>query len=155
MHIHTYTYARTYAVRIVRIVRLSTNCLEILEQSSGEHLASSLSVDARLAIGAVVEHSVHIRPRTTYLPHIILTMISRASNYWKLCVILAAVAGGTRGWQVGSGHKYKLTNTLIFREAEPPKSAGNVGFRLTGELDITALWQDSNDPNVFLLKFEV
>lgn len=84
-------------------------------------------------------------------------MICRAitNNYWKLCVILAAIAGGTKGWEIGSGHKYRLTNTLIFREAEPPKSGGDVGFRLTGELGITALWQDSNDPNVFLLKFEV
>ncbi|XP_011689441.1 PREDICTED: microsomal triglyceride transfer protein large subunit isoform X2 [Wasmannia auropunctata] len=68
---------------------------------------------------------------------------------------LLAVAGGTRGWQVGSGHKYKLTNTLIFREAETPKSGGDVGFRLTSELDIIALWQDFNDPNTFLLKFEL
>ncbi|XP_011862749.1 PREDICTED: microsomal triglyceride transfer protein large subunit isoform X2 [Vollenhovia emeryi] len=81
-------------------------------------------------------------------------MIGRAvtRNCWKLCVILAAVAGGTKGWELGSGHKYRLTNTLIFREAEPPKSGGDVGFRLTGELGVAALWQDSN---VFLLKFEL
>ncbi|TGZ31885.1 microsomal triacylglycerol transfer protein [Temnothorax longispinosus] len=71
------------------------------------------------------------------------------------CRMAPAVAGGTRGWELGSGHKYTLTNTLIFREAEPPKSGGDVGYRLTGELDITALWQDSNDPNIFLLKFEL
>lgn len=86
------------------------------------------------------------------------TMICQAitSNYyWKLCIILVAVAGGTKGWKIGSGHKYRLTNTLIFREAEPPKSGGDVGYRLTGDLDITAVWQDSNDPSIFLLKFEV
>ncbi|XP_011631593.1 microsomal triglyceride transfer protein large subunit isoform X2 [Pogonomyrmex barbatus] len=66
-----------------------------------------------------------------------------------------AVAGGTKGWEIGNGHRYNLMNTLIFREAAPSKSGGDVGFRLTGELDITALWQDSNDPNIFLLKFEL
>lgn len=71
------------------------------------------------------------------------------------CQMAPAVAGGTKGWVIGGGHKYKLTNTLIFREAEPPKSGGDVGFRLTGDLDVTALWQDSNDPNSFLLKFEL
>ncbi|XP_050464692.1 microsomal triacylglycerol transfer protein isoform X3 [Cataglyphis hispanica] len=68
---------------------------------------------------------------------------------------LLAVAGAVRGWETGRGHKYKLTNTLIFREAGSPKSGGDVGFRLTGELDITAVWQDSNDPNSFLLKFKL
>ncbi|KMQ97444.1 microsomal triglyceride transfer protein large subunit [Lasius niger] len=66
-----------------------------------------------------------------------------------------AVVGAARGWEVGSGHKYRLTNTLIFREAGSPKSGGDVGFRLTSELDVTAVWQDSNDPNSFLLKFKL
>jgi len=74
---------------------------------------------------------------------------------WKLCVILAAVAGAVRGWETGSGHKYRLTTTLIFREAGPPRAGGDVGFRITGELDVTAVWRDSTDPNVVLLKFEV
>lgn len=74
---------------------------------------------------------------------------------WKLCVILTAVAGAARGWETGSGHRYRLTTTLIFREAGAPRSGGDVGFRLTGELDVTAVWQDRNDPNVFLLKFQV
>ncbi|KAG5310439.1 MTP protein, partial [Acromyrmex insinuator] len=69
--------------------------------------------------------------------------------------VTGAVAGGTKGWQVGNGHKYKLTNTLIFRETESSKSTGDVGFRVTGELDVTALWQDFNEPNIFLLKFEL
>ncbi|KAL6268436.1 hypothetical protein P5V15_001572 [Pogonomyrmex californicus] len=71
------------------------------------------------------------------------------------CRMAPAVAGGTKGWEIGNGHRYNLMNTLIFREAAPSKSGGDVGFRLTGELDITALWQDSNDPNIFLLKFEL
>ncbi|KAL0115857.1 hypothetical protein PUN28_011023 [Cardiocondyla obscurior] len=71
------------------------------------------------------------------------------------CQMAPAVAGGTRGWEIGSGHKYKLSNTLIFREAAPPKSGGDVGFRVTGELDVTALWQDTGDSNIFLLKFEL
>ncbi|XP_011335273.1 microsomal triglyceride transfer protein large subunit isoform X2 [Ooceraea biroi] len=66
-----------------------------------------------------------------------------------------AVAGAIRGWETGSGHKYLLKTTLIFREAGSPKRGGDVGFRLTGELDVTAVWRDPNDPNVFLLKFEL
>lgn len=71
------------------------------------------------------------------------------------CQMAPAVAGATRGWETGRGHKYRLTNTLIFREAGSPKSGGDVGFRLTGELDITVVWQDSSDPNSFLLKFKL
>lgn len=77
------------------------------------------------------------------------------STYWKLCAILAAVAGAIRGWETGSGHKYKLATTVIFREAGPPRPGGDVGFKLTGELDVTAVWRDPNDPEVFLLNFEV
>ncbi|XP_020285728.1 microsomal triglyceride transfer protein large subunit isoform X2 [Pseudomyrmex gracilis] len=65
------------------------------------------------------------------------------------------VAGVARGWETGSGHRYKLTTTLIFKEAGPPRSGGDVGFRLTGELDVIAVWQDHSDPNVFLLKFQL
>ncbi|XP_032666474.1 microsomal triglyceride transfer protein isoform X2 [Odontomachus brunneus] len=66
-----------------------------------------------------------------------------------------AVAGAIRGWEAGSGHRYRLTTTLLFREAIPPKSGGDVGFRLTGELDVTAAWRDPGDPDVFLLKFKL
>lgn len=82
-------------------------------------------------------------------------MYAMMSTCWKLCVILAAVVGATKGWKIGSGHKYRLTNTLIFREVGSPKSESDVGFQLTGELDITAVWQDPNDANSFLLKFKV
>ncbi|XP_072755911.1 microsomal triacylglycerol transfer protein isoform X2 [Anoplolepis gracilipes] len=80
------------------------------------------------------------------------------STGWKLCVIFAAVVGAVKGWEVGSGHKYKLTNTLLFREVGSPNSGGDVGFQLTGELDVIAVWRDPNDPNdpnSFLLKFKV
>lgn len=69
------------------------------------------------------------------------------------CQMAPAVAGATRGWKIGSGHKYRLTNTLIFREVG--STGADVGFQLTGELDITAVWQDPNDPNAFLLKFKL
>lgn len=75
--------------------------------------------------------------------------------YWKVCVIVAAVAGATRGWQLGSGLKYKLTTTLLFSEAAPSKSSGDVGFRLTGELDVTAAWRKPDDRDTFLLRIEV
>lgn len=81
------------------------------------------------------------------------TMINRAvtNTCWKLCVIFTAIAS-IKGWEVGQGHKYKLTTTLIFRETGPAKSGGDVGFRLTGELNVTAVWQDHN---IFLLQFQV
>lgn len=75
--------------------------------------------------------------------------------YWKVCVIFVAMAGATRGWDLASGLKYKLTTTLLFSEAAPSKSSGDVGFRLTGELDVTAVWQKPDDPSSFLLKIEV
>ncbi|XP_025156422.1 microsomal triglyceride transfer protein isoform X2 [Harpegnathos saltator] len=71
------------------------------------------------------------------------------------CQMAPAVAGATRGWEAGSGHRYKLTTTLLFREAVPLKSGGDVGFRLTSELDVIAVWRDPADPDVFLLKFEL
>ena len=75
--------------------------------------------------------------------------------YLKVCVIFAAMAGATRGWDLGSGLKYKLTTTLLFSEAAPSKSSGDVGFRLTGELDVTAVWQRPDDSSSFLLKIQV
>lgn len=77
------------------------------------------------------------------------------STYWKLCVIFSAVASIARGWETGSGHKYNLENTFIFREIEALKSGGDVGFRLTGELAVTAVWRSPSDLDLFLLKFEV
>lgn len=70
-------------------------------------------------------------------------------------MILAAVAGATRGWDVGSGLKYRLTTTLLFSEVAPSKSSGDVGFRLTGELDVTAVWQLPTDHQSVLLRIEV
>lgn len=84
-----------------------------------------------------------------------ISCVTMTNAFWTLCVMLAAVAGAIRGWEAGSGHKYRLTTTLLFREAVPPKSGGDVGFRLTSDLDVTAVWRDSGDPDVFLLKFEV
>lgn len=70
-------------------------------------------------------------------------------------MIVAAVAGATRGWDVGTGLKYKLTTTLLFSESVPSKFSGDVGFRLTGELDVIAVWQRPDDLDTFLLKLEV
>lgn len=75
--------------------------------------------------------------------------------YWRLCVILAAVAGATRGWDVGNGLKYKLTTTLLFSEAALSKSSGDVGFQLTGDLNVIAIWQEPTDHDTFLLRIEV
>lgn len=132
-----------------------------LERRSSSSSAPVSRRATRLAVSHVVERLIHkytnvynylatISCRVTHT-----TFCAMKNTCWKLCVIFAAVAGATRGWEAGSGHKYRLTNTLIFREAGSPKSGGDVGFQLTSELDVTAVWQDSNDPNSFLLKFKV
>lgn len=74
---------------------------------------------------------------------------------WKVFVIVAAMAGATKGWDLGSKLKYKLTTTLLFSETTPSKSSGDVGFRLTGELDLNVVWQNPQDLDSFLLKIEV
>lgn len=153
-HIHVHIYIH---VRYVSCVSSPIVSREERSSSSGVTVVSRRATRSRWRRRAFGPYAyICVCTHTTYLPQK-PTMNFRAitSNYWKLCVILAAVAGGTKGWQVGNGHKYKLTNTLIFRETESSKPTGDVGFRLTGELDITALWQDFNDPNIFLLKFEV
>nr|XP_003704407.1 PREDICTED: LOW QUALITY PROTEIN: microsomal triglyceride transfer protein large subunit [Megachile rotundata] len=73
--------------------------------------------------------------------------------FGSYCQMAPAVVGATKGWDVGNGVKYKLTTTLLFSEATPTKSSGDVGFRLTGELDVTAVWQTPDDS--FLLKIEL
>ncbi|KZC14768.1 Microsomal triglyceride transfer protein large subunit [Dufourea novaeangliae] len=75
--------------------------------------------------------------------------------HWRLWVILVAVARLTSGWNAVSGQKYKLTKTLLFSEAAPSRSSGDVGLRLTSELDVTAVWQYPNNPDVVLLKIEI
>lgn len=72
-----------------------------------------------------------------------------------LIFIILAVAGAARGWTLGSGLKYKLTTTLLFKEAGPPRNGGDVGFQLTGELAVTAVWKDPNDDGTLLLRIEV
>ncbi|OAD56739.1 Microsomal triglyceride transfer protein large subunit [Eufriesea mexicana] len=74
---------------------------------------------------------------------------------WKVCVIVAAMAGATKGWDLGSKLKYKLTTTLLFSETAPSKSSGDVGFRLTSELDLNVVWQNPQDLDSFLLKIEL
>ncbi|XP_076241599.1 microsomal triacylglycerol transfer protein [Calliopsis andreniformis] len=75
--------------------------------------------------------------------------------FGSYCQMAPAVAGATRGWDVGSGLKYRLTTTLLFSEAAPSKSSGDVGFRLTGELDVTAVWQLPTDRDSSLLRIEL
>lgn len=74
--------------------------------------------------------------------------------FGSYCQMAPAMAGATRGWDLGSGLKYKLTTTLLFSEAAPLKSSGDVGFRLTSELDVTAVWQRPDDLSSFLLKIQ-
>ncbi|KAK2589067.1 hypothetical protein KPH14_001902 [Odynerus spinipes] len=75
--------------------------------------------------------------------------------FGSYCQMAPAVAGATKGWDVGNGLKYELTTTVLFREAGPSKSPGDVGFQLTAELDVSAVWRDPNDPESLLLNIEL
>ncbi|KAI4502648.1 hypothetical protein M0802_002560 [Mischocyttarus mexicanus] len=75
--------------------------------------------------------------------------------YWKLWIIFTAVAGATKGLDVGTALKYEISTTVLFREVGPSKSAGDVGFQLTAELDVTAVWRDPNDPESLLLNIQI
>lgn len=55
-HIHTYAYTFTYTYGTYRVSLLGSS----RERSDSRRLALPLSVDARLAVGDVVEHSVYI-----------------------------------------------------------------------------------------------
>ncbi|XP_035720701.1 microsomal triglyceride transfer protein large subunit-like isoform X2 [Vespa mandarinia] len=92
------------------------------------------------------------RPPFTTL---IIYLVYLLALFGSYCQMAPAVAGATKGWDVGSGLKYQLTTTVLFRESGPSKFAGDVGFQLTAELDVTAVWRDPNDPESFLLNIEI
>ena len=74
---------------------------------------------------------------------------------WSLCFLLSAVAGATRGWDLGRGLKYEITTTLLFREAGRPRPGGDVGFQMTGYLKVVPVWQDPKNLNTVILKIKV
>ncbi|CAK9819902.1 Microsomal triacylglycerol transfer protein [Anthophora quadrimaculata] len=84
-----------------------------------------------------------------------VSLVYLLALFGSYCQMAPAVAGATRGWDVGTGLKYKLTTTLLFSESVPSKFSGDVGFRLTGELDVIAVWQRPDDLDTFLLKLEL
>ncbi|CAK9812892.1 Microsomal triacylglycerol transfer protein [Anthophora plagiata] len=84
-----------------------------------------------------------------------VSLVYLLALFGSYCQMAPAVAGATRGWDVGTGLKYKLTTTLLFSESVPSKFSGDVGFRLTGELDVIAVWQRPDDLDTFLLKMEL
>ncbi|XP_012263474.2 microsomal triacylglycerol transfer protein [Athalia rosae] len=86
---------------------------------------------------------------------ITVTLVYLLALFGSYCRMAPAVAGAARGWTLGSGLKYKLTTTLLFKEAGPPRAGGDVGFQLTGELAVTAVWKDPNDAGTLLLKVEL
>ncbi|XP_015186942.1 PREDICTED: microsomal triglyceride transfer protein large subunit [Polistes dominula] len=92
------------------------------------------------------------KPPVTTLTVYLVYLLALFGSY---CQMAPAVAGATKGWDVGSGLKYELTTIVLFREAGPSKSAGDVGFQLTAELDVTAVWRDPNDPESLLLNIEI
>lgn len=74
---------------------------------------------------------------------------------WNLCFLFIAVAGATRGWNLGHGFRYELNTTLLFREAGPPRPGGDVGFQVTDHLEVIPVWQDPKDPGLIILKIKV
>ncbi|XP_053999073.1 microsomal triacylglycerol transfer protein [Hylaeus anthracinus] len=84
-----------------------------------------------------------------------VSLVYLLALFGSYCQMAPAVAGATRGWNVGSGLEYKLTTTLLFNEAAPSKSSGDVGFRMTGGLDVTAVWHMPTDRDTFLLSIEL
>ncbi|XP_012277607.1 microsomal triglyceride transfer protein large subunit [Orussus abietinus] len=85
----------------------------------------------------------------------LLPLVYLLALFGSHCQMAPAAAGATRGWDLGSGYKYRLRTTVLFREAGPPRMGGDVGFRVTGELTATAVWQDPKDPDTFLLNLQV
>ncbi|XP_031836088.2 microsomal triacylglycerol transfer protein isoform X1 [Nomia melanderi] len=84
-----------------------------------------------------------------------ISLVYLLALFDSYCQMAPAVASAARAWDVGSGLKYKLMTTLLFSEAAPSKSSGDVGLRLTGELDVTAVWQEPTDHDTFLLRIEL
>lgn len=72
---------------------------------------------------------------------------------WLLLIV--AVVESIGGWTIGNGHKYQLTTIVLSRESGTLKSGGDVGFQLTGEITVNAVWQDPNDSETILLDIEV
>ena len=74
-----------------------------------------------------------------------------------LPVIIAAVNGATKGFEIGQELDYDLITTMLFREATTvqPKNAGDVGFQITGKLQVAAIWVDPKDPDLLLLSIKV
>ncbi|XP_076635273.1 microsomal triacylglycerol transfer protein isoform X1 [Colletes latitarsis] len=84
-----------------------------------------------------------------------VSLVYLLALFGSYCRMAPVAARPTKGWDIVSGLKYKMTTTLLFSEAAPTKSSGDVGFRLTGDLDVTAVWQDPIDQETFLLKIEL
>ncbi|XP_076679116.1 microsomal triacylglycerol transfer protein [Andrena cerasifolii] len=84
-----------------------------------------------------------------------VSLVYLLALFGPYCQMAPAVAGATRGWDVGSGLKYRLRTTLLFSETAPSKSSGDVGFGLTGELDVTVVWQLPTDRDSVLLRIEL
>lgn len=84
-----------------------------------------------------------------------VSLVYLLALFGSYCQMAPAMAGAARAWDVVSGLKYKLTTTLLFSEAAPSKTSGDVGLRLTGELNVTAVWQQPTDHDTFLLRIQL
>lgn len=75
--------------------------------------------------------------------------------HWWVFLLLAAITGPAKAWEPGRGVVYDLDTTLLFGEAGPEQPGGNVGFRLTGQLQIVPTWRDPHNSDTVLLQFKV
>lgn len=76
-------------------------------------------------------------------------------KYSATLLVILAVVGATGGWHVGVALRYQLTSTILSKEAGKPRDSGDVGFQMTGELGVAAVWRDPRDPQSLLLRIEV
>lgn len=77
-------------------------------------------------------------------------------NIHILLLNLLALAGAIKGFEIGEVLNYDVTTTMLFRETNTLKrTAADVGFQLTGNVEIAAVWKDSKNSNLFLLSLKV
>ncbi|XP_075214236.1 microsomal triacylglycerol transfer protein isoform X2 [Lycorma delicatula] len=72
-----------------------------------------------------------------------------------LTVFAAAGAGTTRLFQNGVGFLYDYQTTTLLNEAPGPNIGSDVGFQISAELAVSVVWQNTNNADQKLFKFEM
>lgn len=86
---------------------------------------------------------------------VIIYVLCLLALFGPYCQMAPAVAGASRGWNLGHGFRYELNTTLLFREAGPPRPGGDVGFQVTDHLEVIPVWRDPNDSGVIILRIKL